>query len=91
MDNACKLAPETQPLLEARRGEATPLSGPAVDAFLESLEERFRPDRVNAHLWHCRTKEEFELERDRLEDEDEDRHARPDLDGGTDAWFTDRN
>ena len=91
MDNTSKVAPEIRPLSEARSGETTPLSGTAFDASLEGLEERFRPDRVNAHLWHCRTKEEFDLERDRLADEDEDQHARPDLDGGADAWFTDRN
>jgi hypothetical protein len=78
-------------LLEARAAEPTPPAPTELDAFLESLDERFHPDRVNAHLWHCRTQEEFDRERDLIQDPEEELHAQPDLDGGHDNWFTDRN
>lgn len=91
MDPARDLSPEMRALLEARNKEGAPPSRTEFEAFLESLEERFHPDRVNAHLWHCRTQEEFDAERDRLWDEEDDLRARPELDGGNDHWFTDRN
>lgn len=87
--------PELSPALRARlqeRAEAAERPDTAqIDAFLASLDELFRPDRVNAHLWHCRTQEEFDRERDAIYDPDEDLYARPELDGGNDTWFTDRN
>jgi hypothetical protein len=64
---------------------------PGLDAFLASLDELFQPDRVNAHLWHCRTQEEFDEARDALDDYEDDLRARPELDGGNDGFFTDRN
>jgi hypothetical protein len=78
-------------LLEARGKEPAPPPPSEFEVFLESLNERFHPDRVNAHLWHCRTQEEFDEERDRIWDEDDELYSRPDLDGGNDTWFTDRN
>lgn len=93
MENPRQYSPEMQRLLR-ERAEAPPAppSPPTdLDAFLASLGERFQPDRVNAHLWHCRTQEEFDQERDALLDPDEELTARPELDGGNDHFFTDRN
>lgn len=91
MDHARKPPPETRTGMEARAEQ--PLSPRPWErqAFLDSLEQRFHPDRVNAHLWHCRTQEEFDEERDRIWDEEDDTYARPELDGGNDTWFSDRN
>lgn len=91
MNGNRRLTPEMQALVDARNAETMPLPISALDAFLASLDELFHPDRVNAHLWHCRTKEEFDEERDRLRDDEDEAHAQPDLDGGNDTWFTDRN
>lgn len=91
VDNAPELMPEIRAILEARSNQPQSPPPSELDRFLESLNERFHPDRVNAHLWHCRTQEEFERERDRIWDEEDDLHTQPDLDGGNDAWFTDRN
>jgi len=91
MSNSRELSPEMRNLLQART-EA--LAAPAVselDDFLEGLNELFHPDRVNAQFWHCRTQEEFDEARDALEDPEDDLRARPDLDGGNDTFFTDRN
>lgn len=79
-------------MLQARAEalEAPPATS-HLDAFLESLNELFQPDRVNAHLWHCRTQEEFDEARDALDDYEDDLRARPELDGGNDGFFTDRN
>ena len=91
MDPTRQLTPELQARLEARNSEPETPSQAEFTAFLASLDERFHPDRVNAHLWHCRTQEEFDEERDRLWDEEDELHSQPDLDGGNDDWFTDRN
>ncbi len=90
MDPTRELKPEIRAAQEARNREAAPFPYES-DAFLESLDQRFHPDRVNVHLWHCRTQEEFDAERDRLWDDEDDLYARPDQDGGSDGWFTDRN
>jgi hypothetical protein len=93
MENPRQYSPEMQRLLR-ERAEAPPAppSPPTdLDAFLASLGERFQPDRVNAQLWHCLTKEEFDREWDALRDPDEELAAQPELDGGNDGFFTDRN
>lgn len=93
MEKPRELSPEMRRLLQARaEAPPAPASPPTdLDAFLASLSERFQPDRVNAQLWHCRTKEEFDREWDALRDPDEELAAQPDLDGGNDHFFTDRN
>lgn len=78
-------------LAERAKPPAAAPATPDLNAFLESLNELFHPDRVNAHLWHCRTQEEFDLEHDALDDYEDDLRARPELDGGNDGFFTDRN
>jgi len=93
MDNAREYSPEMRRLLEARSApppEPAPVAS-ELDLLLEALSERFHPDRVNAQLWHCRTKEEFDREWDALQDPEDDLTARPDQDGGNDTFFSDRN
>jgi hypothetical protein len=94
MENPRELSPEMRNLLQARAEAIPETAAPAasdLDAFLESLGERFHPDRVNSGLWHCRTKEEFDREWDALREPDDELSAQPDLDGGNDHFFTDRN
>lgn len=91
MEERRELAPELRARLQERMDTPSRPSTAELDAFLASLDELFRPDRVNAQLWHCRTKEEFDQERDAIYDPDDDLYARPELDGGNDTWFTDRN
>lgn len=91
MSNSRELSPEMRNLLQARTEALAAPAKSELDAFLAGLDELFHPDRVNAHLWHCRTQEEFDEARDALDDPEDDLRARPDLDGGNDHWFTDRN
>lgn len=91
MDDARNPAPEFGARSEAQHQQAASPPLWEHEGFLQSLDARFHPDRVNAHLWHCRTQEEFDRERDRLWDDEDDLYARPDQDGGNDSWFTDRN
>lgn len=91
MDKPREYSPEMRRLLDARSApESAPVAS-ELDLLLEALGERFHPDRVNAQLWHCRTKEEFDREWDALQDPEDELNARPDQDGGNDTFFTDRN